>query len=308
MESKTGKESVVSRLFGFGRKPEPQPQSDSELEPGAESGPPAPAQRGEPTAEGGFARADQDGDSVTIPEQVIRVRTGRRTKDDAISAISDSFRELTGLLGSVSDRLDRQDTRTGDLADQLRELPEYLRTLPQLHQEQNASLRGIGEEIALGNDVIRTVGVGQADAMREVAGALQRVPEAQEEQSRAVLALGEKVAEGNEAVHGVADAVVKTTEELRERSHAQEEALRQVATAQHQTAKVIHNSQQKSLQLFHAATQKTLQTVQKRAEDQKDQMDQVLEASERNMKRMFWLAVVCMALTAAAVAGVVLLG
>jgi hypothetical protein len=323
MEPKIAKESVVARLFGFGRKSPPP-------EPVPEQGPPetgfARTGASGKVSSDGAARGSngdaegRDEDGAAATDQVIRVRP-RRAKDEAVHAISDSFRELTSLLGSVSDRLDRQDSRSGDLAEQLSELPEYLRTLPQLQQEQNDTLRqlgeqvgGVGHQIARSGEIARDVGEMQTQALRDLSGALLRIPEASEEQSRAVLSLGERVAEGNEAMHGVADAVVRSTDELRERSQAQEEAIRQVASAHQQTAKAIYAGQQKQLQVFHSATQKTLQQVQsqaeeqrRQAEEQRRQMEGVLSASVQNMRRMFVLAVVLLGATAATVAAVLLL-
>jgi len=248
METKQ-KESIVSRLFGFGKKKEePLPEGAAE--------------------ETGFARttdAPQDPDDarVTIPEQVIRVRGSK--KDEAIGAISDSFRELTKLLGSVSDRLDRQDERSSDLADQLRELPEYLRSLPRLHQEQNEALLDIGQHFASHSELVRTLGHEQAYALRQ---------------------FGDKLAEGTTAMNGMAASISRLPDELRSQAEAQAEALRQMATAHQQTAKVVYAGQKKSIQLFHLATQKTIQSLQ----TQRRQMEGLLDASVSNMRRMFILA------------------
>ena len=271
MHMKPGKESVVARLFGFGRKRK------------EETPPPAEEE------ETGFARTDEADEmlveeepEVTIPEQVLRVRTpSRRRKDDVVNAIGDSFRELTGLLGSVSERLDRQDNRSSDLADQLKDLPDYLRTLPRLHEEQTHAVQELSQRVGESTD------------------ALKRLPEAQE---RAAHTISERVAEDTEAVHGVAEALGRIPDELRERSQAQEEAIRQVAAAQQQTAKVIYAGQQKSLQLFHQATQKTLQSVQK----QRVQMEHLVDASVTNMKRTFILAAAFMAAAIISVAGLIL--
>ncbi len=242
------KESIVSRLFGFGKKKEPEPE-------------------GAAPEETGFARtaeAPEPGDdNVTIPEQVIRVRGNK--KDEAIGAISDSFHELTKLLGSVGDRLDRQDNRTADLSDQLKELPEYLRTLPRLHQEQNEALLDIGTHLASHADTARAVGQEQAYALRQ---------------------LGEKLSEGTGAVQGMAAAMARLPEEIRSQAAAQEQALRQIATAHQQTAKVVYAGQQKSLQLFQLATQKTIKNI----EHQREEMQMILGASISNMRRMFILA------------------
>ena len=241
MEQTGSKQSIVSRLFGFGRKKGAPEEEAGEAE------------------EAGFARTDDESDDVHVPEQVIKIRTSPvRKKDEAIHAIGESFRELTSLLGSVSDRLDRQDSRGVDLAEQLKELPDYLQTLPRLHEEQNRALRSLGESVS---------GAGQA-----------------------LHAISEHVTEGTEAVHSVAAAMTRIPEEMREHAQAQEEAIRKVATAQHQTAKVLHHGHQKSLQLFHQATQKTLQTVQKSSRRQQKQMQEILAASVSNMKRMFILA------------------
>jgi len=277
-----GKESVVARLFGFGRKRNPEADQEPPLE------------------EEGFARVESEGEpeqseeagdpEVTIPEQVIRIRTRRNSKDEAVQAITDSFRELSGLLGSVTERLDRQDSRSANLADQLTELPEYLRTLPQIQREQNDVLKGIGEAGMEQAGAVRELSQRVADGTEAVAGALRRLPEIQEEQSRSLQSLYERVAEGNEAVHGVADALARIPEEYRQHAHLQEEAIRHVASAQRQTAKVIYAGHQKSLQLFQQATQKTLTSVHQRAQIQQEQMEDLLQASVSNMKRMFVLA------------------
>lgn len=247
METKQ-KESIVSRLFGFGKKNDPEPE-------------------GAAPEETGFARTETapepEDARVTIPEQVIRVRGGK--KDEAVGAIADSFRELTKLLGSVGDRLDRQDSRTADLSDQLRELPEYLRSLPRLQQEQNDALIDIGTHLANHAETARTLGQEQAFALRQI---------------------GEKVAEGAGAVQGMAEAVSRLPAELKSQAAAQEEALRQIATAHKQTAKVVYAGQQKSLQLFQLATQKTIRNI----ENQREEMQQILDASISNMRRMFVLA------------------
>jgi len=241
------KESIVSRLFGFGKKKDPELEGAPE--------------------ETGFARTETapepDDTNVTIPEQVIRVRGNK--KEEAIGAISDSFKELTRLLGSVGDRLDRQDSRTSDLSDQLKELPEYLRTLPRLHQEQNDALLDIGTHLASHAEAARTAGQEQAYALRQ---------------------LGEKLAEGTGAVQGMADAMARLPEEIRSQAAAQEAALRQIATAHKQTAKVVYAGQQRSLQLFQLATQKTIRNI----EHQREEMQLILGASISNMKRMFILA------------------
>ncbi len=241
------KESIVSRLFGFGKKKEPEPE-------------------GAAHEETGFARtaeAPEPDTNVTIPEQVIRVRGGK--KEEAIGAISDSFKELTRLLGSVGDRLDRQDSRTADLSDQLRELPEYLRTLPRLHQEQNEALLDIGTHLASHAEAARNAGLEQTYALRQ---------------------LGEKLAEGTGAVQGMAEVISRLPEEIRTNAAAQEEALRQIATAHKQTAKVVYAGQQRSLQLFQLATQKTIKSI----EHQREDMQMILDSSISNMRRMFILA------------------
>jgi hypothetical protein len=247
METKQ-KESIVSRLFGFGKKKE------------------EPLPEGAAPEETGFARttdAPEPDTNVTIPEQVIRVRGGK--KEEAIGAISDSFKELTRLLGSVGDRLDRQDSRTADLSDQLRELPEYLRTLPRVHQEQTDALLDIGTHLASHAEAARAVGQEQAFALRQ---------------------LGEKLAEGTGAVQDMAHTIARLPEEIRSQAAAQEEALRQIATAHKQTAKVVYAGQQKSLQLFQLATQKTIRNIERQRED----MQVILDSSISNMKRMFILA------------------
>jgi len=293
MEQQSGKESIVSRLFGFGRKRDPE----------------------EAAQEAGFARTDGEGDeapSITVPEQVIRIRTSAvRKKDDVVNAIGDSFRELTSLLGSVSDRLDRQDNRAADLAEQVRELPEYLQTLPRLAEQQNEAIRSLGDHVASGNEIARVV-----------ADTLTRLPEVGEEQARAVHHLSERVAESTSAVR---DALGRLPDEIRqqgeaqrqqaevlaiaqrEQAAAQEAAIRKVAAANQQTAKVIHVGNQKSLAAFQQATQKTLQSVQQAADEQAQQMRSLLDASVANMKRMFVLAAVFMGATIAAVAAVLLL-
>jgi len=242
------KESIVSRLFGFGKKKEPEPVGASPEETGFARTPEAP---------------EPEDTRVTIPEQVIRVRGNK--KEEAIGAISDSFKELTKLLGSVGDRLDRQDSRTADLSDQLRELPEYLRTLPRLHQEQTEALLDIGTHLATHAEAARAVGQEQAFAIR---------------------CLGEKLAEGTGAVQGMAETISRLPEEIRTQAAAQEEALRQIATAHKQTAKVVYAGQQKSLQLFQIATQKTIRNI----ESQREDMQLILDASLSNMRRMFILA------------------
>lgn len=293
MEPASAKESIVSRLFGFGRRPTPRP------EPVAPAPGPVEEERGfartDPLVEQAGTDADEPG--ITVPEQVIRIRTGAvHRKDEVVTAISDSFRELTSMLGSISERLDRQDSRAGNLADQIKDLPEYLQAVPRLQEEGNAMLRSLDERLVDGNTIVR--GMAQS---------LARLPEVHEEQVRAMQTLGERLAEGTEAVHGVTDAVARIPEEIRERAQAQEHALQQMASVQHQTAKVIHAGTQKSLQLFHQATQRTLQNMQKMAKVQQRQMEDVVYASVTGLRRMFLLSAVCMAAAVAAVVALLML-
>ena len=269
MEPNAAKESIVSRLFGFGRKPAEEPEVP--VESAAAPTPPGPAEE-----KRGFARVDEDGardddPTITVPEQVIRIRPGSlRKRDEVIGAIGDSFKELTNLLGSVSDRLDRQDNRTANLSDQLTELPDYLRQLPALQQEQNGIAR-------------RTV-----DALTEI-------PVAQREQAAAVHGLTEKVGEGNDAVRSVAEMISRIPEVMESRSKGQEQAMASLAEAQQQTARVIHHGNQKQLNLVHQATQKTLQTVHQSVKAQRQDMEKILNQSEANMKRMLILTASFMA-------------
>jgi len=282
------KESIISRLFGFGRRraatPQPGDAVDAPPESIAAGGATATAPetgfaKTEAAEEAQAAHGEEEADEprITVPEQVIRIKPGRpKSKDELVGSIRDSFKELTHLLGSVSDRLDRQDSRVGDLTEQLRELPEYLRTLPQLQAEQNRVIAAISERMAEGNDLAR-----------RTADSIARLPEAQEEQTRAMHAICARLAEGTGTVQR---AIERIPEEIRERVQAQEEAIRDVARAQEQTAKVLHAGHNKSLQLFHRATQKTLETVQSAQRDQQEQMQSILDASVANMKRMFVLA------------------
>ncbi|MHC4952757.1 MAG: hypothetical protein ACYTGZ_02620 [Planctomycetota bacterium] len=285
MEPKSAKESIVSRLFGFGRKHTDEPETAAET---AATGPDGR------DGERGFARTEEspkpdanaaaEDPKITIPEQVIRIRSGGvRKRDEVIGAIGDSFKELTSLLGSVSDRLDRQDSRSSDLADQLKEMPDYLRQLPELHAEQN--------EIA-----------------RRTVDALTEIPVAQREQAAAVHGLADrladKVGEGTEAMRGVADVVSKIPEEMRNRADVQQAAMQELTDAQRQTARVIHHGNQKQLNVFHQATQKTLQTVNLSVKSQRRDMEQILLHSEANMKRMLILTASFMAAALIAVVAV----
>ncbi|MGQ0615061.1 MAG: hypothetical protein ACT4PV_15110 [Planctomycetaceae bacterium] len=269
----TGKESIVSRLFGFGRRKKQMAQEAS-----AEAG-----------TETGFARTrtephtpeeEIEDPRITVPEQVIRIKTSRlKGRDETIGAIGDSFRELSSLLGNIGDRLEKQETRAGDLTDQLKDLPEYLRSLPAVQQEQSRVLGTIAERVAEGNAL--------AARANE---ALGLIPQAQEKQTRALYSLEERMVEGTTAVRGVAEVLTRIPEEFRDRAEKTEEAIREVAAAQHKTAKVLHFGHQKSLQLFHQATQKTMSTVQETVKAQQAQMQEILDASIANMRRMFLLA------------------
>jgi len=266
MDPKAAKESIVSRLFGFGKKkaPEPEPSKEEPFAATAE-------ERGFAVTEaarsdGGLdddsvgAEGPDDGDEprITVPEQVIRIRTGGfRKRDEVVGAIGESFKELTSLLGSVSDRLDRQDARAEDLSEQLREIPEYLRQLPELAAEQNQIARQNAESLGL------------------AAQSLAQIPVTQREQT--------------EAIRGVAEVVAGIPEEMRARSQAQQKAMEALAEAQQQTARVIHHGNQKQLGIFHQATQKTLQTVHQSVKQQRREMEQILRLSEQNMKRMLIL-------------------
>lgn len=255
MESNQAKESIVSRLFGFGKKRDEdealESTSASESKPTNSAAPDdsggfAGDSRGFAATDAAYAREgddEEDEPQITVPEQVIRIRTGSRKKDEVINAIGDSFQELNKLLGSVSDRLDRQDDRATDLSDQLREIPDYLRQLPELHAEQNQIARQT------------------AEIAQQTASSLAMIPEVQREFA--------------------ASARVQAEE--------QRVAMKSLSEAQQQTARVIHHGNQKQLQLFHQATQKTLLTVHQTAKAQRSEMEKVLSLTEQNMKRMLIL-------------------
>ena len=175
MEPRKEKQSIVSRLFGFGRKREEEPAPDTEPRGFAATEP------------GGDPGSDDESPSITVPEQVIRIRTGgARKKDEVINAIGDSFQELNRLLGSVSDRLDRQDTRAADLSGQLAELPEYLRQLPELHAEQNRIAQQTAESIALIPELQREFAEMQRLQSEEHRVAVQALGEAQQQTARVI--------------------------------------------------------------------------------------------------------------------------
>ncbi len=272
MES-TGKESIVSRLFGFGKKAKKRQEERATLE----------------AEETGFARTDDEPEpdpEIRIPEQVIRVKPSKLGRNDAIGAIGESFKELTSLLSNVGDRLKRQDERSADLTDQIKDLPEYLSALPRLHND----LTGLGDRLAEGNEVAR-----------QAAESLARLPEIQEHQARAFATLADQVTQGNDSVQQIAGSVARIPAEMREGALAQAEALREVASgheaairkvaaAQLQAAKVNHHNHQKSLQVFHQATQQSLKSAQEGARTHKRQMEEMLVASVANMRRMFMLS------------------
>ena len=171
METNTGKESIVSRLFGFGKKkkPETAPEQEAgfartENAGAAEAVADASDRSVSGSASGTADVADEP--SITVPEQVIRIRTSSR-KDEAVNAIGESFRELSSVLASVNERLDRQDGRAVDLTEHLSELPEYLRALPRLQEEQNGALNAVAKAQE-----------GQARAAEGMAQALERIPDA----------------------------------------------------------------------------------------------------------------------------------
>jgi len=302
-------ESIVSRLFGFGKKKDPvAPEEAVDAAPDV----------GTPES-GGFARtsdspereessdaavleavmgeADDDDTRIRIPEQVIRVKPTRVKTSDAVASINESFQELTSLLSNVGDRLERQDQRAGDLSDQIKDLPEYLRRLPQLAEDQNRALENIGDRLAEGTEITRRMAEGQA---------------------RANESLGSQVARTTDSMESIAGAMSRIPDELRESTQAQAETLREVAShheaairkvaaAQQQQSKVIHHTHQKSLHVFHEATQKSLAEVQRSAKVHKRQMEEVLDASISNMKRMFLLSGAFMIAALAAVVALMLL-
>lgn len=260
MEPVSGKQSVVSRLFGFGRRRTPK----------AEASPVEPA----PPEEEGFARTDAAADApdapeVTIPEQVIRIRTNPvHRRDDAMQAIGESFRELTTMLGSVTERLDRQDTRAGDLSDQLGELPEYLRTLPRLQQEHNDVLRELGDRVAQGTEAVG----GVADALARIPEELQARSKAQEE------------------------AILKV-------AGSQQQMAKVVYAGHQKSLKLFHEATQRSLQ----SVQKQARIQQQALKAQQEDMQELLAVSAANMKRTFILAAAFMVAALIAVVGLLFL-
>ncbi len=305
-------ESIVSRLFGFGKKKDPVVEHAVDATPDVvspENGGFARTsdspESGEATADAAAAAAleavvgesDSDDTRIRIPEQVIRVKPSRVKAADAVASINESFQELTSLLGHVGDRLDRQDDRASDLAEQIKDLPEYLRKLPQIAEDQNRALENIGDRLAEGTEITRRMAEGQA---------------------RANEALGSQVARTTDSMESIAGAMTRIPDELRESTQAQAETLREVAShheaairkvaaAQQQQSKVIHHTHQKSLHVFHEATQKSLAEVQRGAKTHKRQMEEVLEASISNMKRMFLLSGAFMIAALAALVALLLL-
>ncbi|MFQ5844919.1 MAG: hypothetical protein ACE5JG_08025, partial [Planctomycetota bacterium] len=154
-KERKARESIVSRLFGFARR-KPKP----------------------PLGEKGFARTPksagpEDGEKsarITVPEQVIQVRTTPMGgADEAVGVIRDGFRELTSLLGNVRQRLEKGQDHAGEVTEQLHDLPDFLRAMPRIHEEQVRALGTLAEKVSQGGAAAQRA----AEALGNIPGVLR---------------------------------------------------------------------------------------------------------------------------------------
>ncbi|MCZ6573838.1 MAG: hypothetical protein O7C98_11825, partial [Planctomycetota bacterium] len=166
--------SIVSRLFGFGRK------NKKKRPPLPEKGFARTEKSLDLEAESGDDMLDEDPESarITVPEQVIRVRTSRvGRKDEAVGAIQDGFRELTSMLSSVNERLERTDGTGSELTERLSDLPDFLRTMPRLQEDQTRALGELADKIAEGTGAAQRA----ADALTQIPDIVRDSAQAQRE-------------------------------------------------------------------------------------------------------------------------------
>ena len=123
---------------------------------------------------------DGNGHTTSIATRSTFLRPWAK-RDQAIANLQDGFNTLTGLMGSIRDNLDRQNTRQEELLGLLAKLPESLEGIPEASRVQSETLKAIHTQLATQN--------GNALKLGEI---LDRISTASNENRRTLEALDER--------------------------------------------------------------------------------------------------------------------
>ncbi len=113
---------------------------------------------------------DHDGQIQTVDTtRTTFLRPWGNKRDSAINAIQDSFTQLTGLMSSIQDNMEKQSHRQEELIGYLSNLPQALQSLPESQKLQTETLKAITEQLEQQNqqqgrltDILEKVGDAHA--------------------------------------------------------------------------------------------------------------------------------------------------
>ena len=141
-------------------------------------------------------------------------------RDQAIENLQNGFNTLTGLMGSIRDNLETQNSRQQELMSLLSQLPQSLEGLPEASRVQSETLKAIHQQLATQN--------GHQNKLGDI---LERISQASAEQRRTLDALDERfetVTQHDAAISQNLSSVGNALQSMSKNSAASAEVLNQM--------------------------------------------------------------------------------
>jgi chromosome segregation ATPase len=163
--------------------------------------------------------AEGNGHGGAITQRSTFLRPWAR-RDQAIANLTEGFNTLTGLMGSIRDNLERQNSRQEELLGLLSKLPESLEGIPEASRIQSETLKAIHTQLATQN--------GNATKLGEI---LDRISQASNENRRTLEALDERfenLSEHDAAISQNLSSVGAAMQDVSRNSATSAEVLHQV--------------------------------------------------------------------------------
>ncbi len=215
----------------------------------------------------------ETGEQELVPDRAGERRVSR--KEETAQKISEGFDNLSGLLKSISEKLETGNARGRALHESIEGLPEVLKSIPETNQAQIEFLGTISKQLDL-----QTTRAGElVNHLKTLPEILRSLPDTQERLVKQLTGLGEKLERDTEN---------------------QLAYMRGAQKAQQASLVAFQNTQNKSLNLFHKAQQQSLAVFKHAQAEQAGQIRELIEMSQRSMMRVL---LACAGIVGAAIVG-----
>lgn len=217
---------------------------------------------GEITAVAGLQERGEELEAISAQKKLT-------PKEETTLRITEGFGELSGLLKTISSKMDRENESRRELAGQLRELPGIVRQIPQATQAQTEVLRSISAQMEQQNRATQSF-MERFGALPEV---LKELPETARLQ---------------------ADVLKKMAQEMEIQNSSVSHSLNEINTASKESLASFKATQNKALNIFYKAQKETLIAFKRSQEEQARQFQRFIHSALKSNSKMlliFFLAV-----------------